>query len=178
MTPPWLPLLRQAIDEELGRGPVVAAFATVDGGAARVRHVVVRRIDDDGRLCVATDVRSAKVRQVRDCPRGELSFWLPRRREQFRLLVDVAVWSDREVDRAVWAEMSEESKQMFYWPPPGAPREPATAGPIAVQPDPPPSYAVLSAVPIEVDLLELSPRPHERRVWRRAREWAMERVNP
>ena len=173
--------LRTALDQECGPRPRVAALATVDGeGRPRVRSVVCRRVEPGG-IWVATDARSAKVDQVRARPAVELAFWLPARREQFRVAgrVGFLPGADR---RAAWEGLSDAARALFAWPAPGLPRVDgpgdfpeavAAGGPI------PGAFEVLVIAPESVEHLDLKPHPHRRRLWRRAGAgWAVEEWNP
>src|SRR3954464_7023592 len=86
MSPPWLPILRDALDLEWPDAPHIGTLATVDvGHFPHARNVVVRAIDDAGNLHIASDARSEKNAHLRQTPMAELVFQLPSRREQFRL---------------------------------------------------------------------------------------------
>ena len=172
--------LREALDQEYGDRPRIAALATVDAdGRPRVRNVVCRRIEG-GMIWVASDARSAKNRQVRDSPAVELAFWLPGRREQFRVAGTVALLAAVELP-AAWAGLSDAARALFAWPSPGASRV-ADRGMFAEGVDAgvpaPESFEVLVVTPDSVERLELRPHPHRRRRWRAEAGWAVEELNP
>lgn len=181
----WLAELRSALDAEFGDAPRIAVLATVDrDGRPHGRTVVCRRIEDDGKLWVATDARSSKNGQVRHTPLAELVFWLPSRREQFRLssLVDVLCSTDDDPRRlALWRELPDSTRAMFFWPPPGRPRDPAPlAFPLSIPPDiePPEDFEVLILDPERVEHLDLGSSPHRRRRWHGDGDWEEEDLNP
>ncbi len=175
-----LAALRSALDDECGAGPRVAAMATVDHeGTPRVRSVVCRRIGPAS-IWVASDARSAKNRQVRAVPAVELAFWLPRRREQFRVAGVVAI-AGQEDRLAAWAELSDAARALFFWSEPGRAREDSadacSAGVPADQPAPV-AFELLALAVGQVEHLELSPHPHRRRRWRAETGWEVEDLNP
>lgn len=180
----WIELLRAALADEFGDGkPHICTLATVDeDGNPDARSVVCRWIDEAGRLYFASDARSEKGRQLRRCPAAAAVFWLPRRREQFRLrgkpveILDAT--PNPPLRQQIWQDLSPASRALFAWPPPGAergenesafPRELDAATPIA------PTFAVLSFYADEVQHLDLNPHPHERTVWQGG---TRRRVNP
>ncbi len=171
---PWLPELRAALDAEYASRPYVVALATVDeNGRPRVRSVVCRRAQPDGTLWVCSDARSGKNTQLRRNPHTELVFWLPGRREQFRVAGWVEIVSAETDDPRrgeLWGELSDAARALFAWPEPGAPRHPDPAafpeaidagGPI------PDTFDLLVIAPEEVEHLDLKVHPHRRRRWRR-----------
>ena len=82
----WLAILKESVAGEWDNPPPIAALATVDSiGHPHVRHVVCRRINDDGNIWITSDARTAKNQHVRDNPNAELALWLPQKREQFRI---------------------------------------------------------------------------------------------
>jgi PPOX class probable FMN-dependent enzyme len=181
----WIPELRLALADEYGDRPAVAVLATVDrDGVPHGRAVACRRVEDDGSLWFATDARSAKNCHVRHTARAEVVLWLPRRREQFRVsgVVDVLTAADEDPRRlALWRSMSDASRAMFSWPPPGRPRDPdPLAFPQAVPADaePPEEFELLVLDPERVEHLDLNPHPHRRRRWHAEGEWEEEELNP
>ncbi len=63
-----------------------SALATIDrNGAPRVRSVICRKISADGSVWAISDGRSEKNEQLKASPHAEMCFWLPGRREQFRV---------------------------------------------------------------------------------------------
>jgi pyridoxamine 5'-phosphate oxidase len=167
--PPWLDEFRADLDAEFARAPRIAAMATSDpvGGAA-VRHVVVRRVEPDGSLLIATDARSAKVDHLRRRPGVSISFWLNDLRRQYRLDGPVDRIAESPERLALWRGLSDAARALFSWPEPGTLRTgDPDAFPAAVGADaePPASFLVLRVRPTCVERLDLKPHPHERLRW-------------
>src|SRR5689334_23499488 len=83
---PWRPLLEQGLNRNPDASARFVQLATVrpDGRPAN-RTLVFRgfRAGSD-QLRFATDVRSAKAAEIRYYPRGEVCWYFPATREQFR----------------------------------------------------------------------------------------------
>jgi hypothetical protein len=172
----WLRILTESIAAEYADRAPVAALATTDGGGKpHVRHVVCRRIDPDGSILVTSDARSHKNQHIRANPNVELSFWLPSRREQFRIAGTMII----EIDATIWQSLPIATRAIFFWPFPGQPK---ASRETFTTPDsdsaPPPNFEVLRLIPLEVDHLQLFFDPHRRRRWRRETEWLVEELNP
>ena len=182
----WLQELREAMrPPEGGGGPIVATLATVDAaGCPRARSVVVRRLDDGGRLWIASDGRSEKNEELRRNPAGEVVLWLPGQRLQFRLRGPVELLgagSPQDERVVLWRELSDSARALFFWPSPGAPlsadsREVPAAAPASLAP--PASFEVVVLRPAEVERLDLRPHPHARSRWRQEDDWRGFDINP
>jgi hypothetical protein len=168
--PPWLDAFRSDLDAEFARAPRIAAMATSDRvGGATVRHVVIRRVEPDGSLLLATDARSTKVDHLRRRPDASISFWLQDLRRQYRLDGPVDRLADGPERLALWRGLSDAARALFTWPEPGTLRtDDPDAFPAAVGADtePPGSFLVLRVRPLFVERLDLKPHPHERLRWR------------
>ena len=180
MTDPLVDLAA-ALDDEHGPRPRVAALATVDAaGRPRVRSVVCRRVATGG-IWVASDARSAKNAEVGANPAVELAFWLPGRREQFRVAGTARIL-DGEPRIIAWEGLSDAARALFSWPAPGTPRvEAVDAFPAAVPAGGPipGAFEVLVITPDAVEYLDLKPHPHHRRRFRRVgADWTAEELNP
>jgi PPOX class probable FMN-dependent enzyme len=174
----WLAILKQSVSGEWENPPIIAALATADSnGNPHVRHVICRRIDDNGNIIITSDSRSAKNQHIRAKPNVELSLWLPQKREQFRIAGTISLDPRRE---EIWRDLSNSTRATFFWPPPADPRNPdqvfADAVPATV--NPPANFEVLLLTPEQVEHLELSPHPHRRRRWCRSSNWILEELNP
>ena len=181
----WLRELRGAVAREKGEGPVIGTLATVDAaGCPRARSVVARRIDDAGRAWIASDGRSEKNGELRRNPAAELVLWLPENRLQYRLRgpVDILDAGARPDERlALWRELSDAARALFFWPPPGAPLDADIADVPSAAPSslaPPASFDVVVLKPEEVERLDLRPHPHARRRWRQEDDWRGADLNP
>ena len=185
MTDDWVSRLRDALAAEYRDLPWVATLATVDSdGRPRARSVVCRRLLDDGTMWYASDARSENNAHARTAPAAEVVFWLPRQREQFRLLgrLELIGAGTESPDRlALWREMSDTARALFAWPPPGEPRvtDPA-AFPVRVgaHVPPPANFELLVLRPEQVERLGLSLHPHNRRRWRAVDGWQGVALNP
>ena len=176
----WLESLRHGVEEEFGDRPRLVTLATATrGGSPRARMCVCRSIDDEGTHLFVSDARSEKNQQLRARQEAEVVHWLPGRRLQFRLRGAAAPAAG--IEHRVWAGLSDATRAMFFWPPPGSPRvEGAGAFPQAVSSDvePPAAFEVIAFIPMEVERLDLNPHPHDRRRWAMARDWQEEWLNP
>jgi PPOX class probable FMN-dependent enzyme len=177
---PWLEILLDGLEAEFHNRNRIAALATVDSaGQPHVRSIICRRFGPDGSVAFATDRTSEKIAQIRSNSRAELMFWLPGWREQYRLcglLEEVK----EPLRSAIWTEMSDKSRALFFWPAPAQPREPTSAFVefIPSATPPPQRFLVLLLVPDQVERLELNDHPHHRRRWRKDTEWEVEEINP
>lgn len=192
LTELWRPSLDLALHRNrLHPGVRLVQLATVrPDRRPAIRTVVFRGfLDDACRLIFTTDVRSAKRAEIEAHPGGELCWYFPQTREQFRLsgnldVIDSTVRSlELQRRRAeVWAELSEETQASFTWPPPGEIRDPSVPFP-SVPPDPKnpvETFALLILAPMEVDHLELQGSPQHR--WRYVVDaqgrWSGREINP
>lgn len=184
----WRPLLEEALRLHAHQPPSrYAQLASVrqDGRPAN-RTVNFRFFLDPGdRLVFTTDLRSAKITQLKAQPWAELCWYFEETREQFRLSGRVEIVGesqDPELDFArlrTWRERSEASRQSVTWPRPGDPRSGGDEFQRPAPVDPPPHFALLILVPEEVDHLELRPHPHRRtRFVREGDAWKAVEVNP
>lgn len=171
MVIPWLESFRAAASSEAGR-PIILALATVDAaGDPQVRSVVCRRVDDDGRIWITSDARSAKHCELAEHPRAAAVVWFPVVREQFRFngrvqILDSASGSyDRE---KLWRSLSPATRGSFFGPRPGESRAEIDAFTESSEaPDPPASFEVLVLDPERAEHLVLTTHPHQRRRWER-----------
>jgi pyridoxamine 5'-phosphate oxidase len=182
----WVGELTRALAEEFGNGPHVCTLATVDkSGAPRARSVVCRKINADGSSVFVNDGRSEKAEHVKAVPQGEAVFWLPTRKEQYRVLGALRASPASMDDPArleIWKQLSDATRAMFFWPSPGAKRiaEPeAFSKAVTATTPPPPQFELLTLRPRRVEQLQLASHPHRRRRWMLAGNWsAGAEVNP
>lgn len=181
----WVEELLKALADEFPDSPHVCMLATIDKNAApRVRSVVCRKISPDGSIWFVSDARSEKNEHLKASPHAEICFWLPGRREQFRVggSVKVLSASSNEPGRSdMWKSVNDAVRAMFFWPSPGAKRiDPPESFPSAVEASrpPPASFEVLILRPRRVEHLQLSLQPHRRRRWMLAGNWSAAEVNP
>jgi pyridoxamine 5'-phosphate oxidase len=129
--------LRGRIEAELGRALVERAhgwrtpvLATVDAqGHPDARTVVLREFDPVGQtLCVYTDRRSPKLRQIAAQPRASLVFWSRELSWQLRVAARLDIEVDTPRVDSVWARLSTTPAARDYLSP-AAPGEPLHAAP-------------------------------------------------
>ena len=184
----WVDELRAALDREHSAAtcavPRVATLATVDrSGAPHARGVICRRIEPDGELLFVSDARAEKNLHVRGEPRVEAVFWLPAVQAQFRVAGTMRVTSvgqDEPLRRALWRELTDETRALFHWPTPGIAVAADEVYPRAASADvpPPATFEVLTLTPAQVERLNISMFPHRRRRWRADANWSGVDVNP
>jgi pyridoxamine 5'-phosphate oxidase len=183
--PPWRPLLRAARQRE-GRSPHARwlQLATVgrDGGP-RVRTLVFRGWAGPHDLDLLTDGRSSKAAELIQEPRVELCWLLPKARCQFRLRGQHRQLSPEDNLAARnhhWQQLNPGARALWGWPEPGAafdvdgpfPAELADGTPL------PDAFELVRIQVTQVELLELSGHPHQRRRWRADQGWQEQRLNP
>ena len=183
--PPWRPLLRGARQRE-GRSPQARWLQLASlgrDGAPRVRTLVFRGWAGPQQLDLLTDGRSAKAAELKQEPRVELCWLLPKARCQFRLRgqrLQLAPEAALAARHQHWQQLNPGARALWGWPHPGASFE--AAGPFPAElPDgtPLPDTFELLRIELEqVELLELTGHPHQRRRWRADQGWAEERLNP
>jgi PPOX class probable FMN-dependent enzyme len=128
-------------------------------------------LDGTNQLQFATDDRSEKIEQIAHQPWGEICWYFPNTREQFRLTGKLTlVAADhpdpnlRQARQQLWQAMSDAARIQFAWSHPGQPR----AADDDFSPPPPDSQQPLSQFrllllePTQVDHLELRGDPQNR----------------
>lgn len=176
---------------------VQLATVQLDGRPAN-RTVVFRGfLDDSNQLKFITDSRSEKVPQIQAHPCGEVCWYFPKTREQFRLLGQLTLVTDEVTEENLakarqrqWVELSDAARLQFAWPPSRQERLTQSAAPEEIPDDPfsPPSpdpiaplpnFCLLLLDPTQVDHLELRGDPQNRYVYYHSEgEWQVREVNP
>ncbi|MBK5933058.1 pyridoxamine 5'-phosphate oxidase-like protein [Rhodovulum imhoffii] len=139
------------------RHPVLA---TVGAQGAEARIVVLRRARRTlDRVEVHSDLRAAKVEELRTNPRGSLVIWEARAKLQIRLRVDFRVMEGEEIG-GYWQAIPDPARSLYGGDPaPGA----TIRGPGCHTPGPDDSaYCVLRGTVVEIETLQLG-LPHHRR---------------
>jgi len=190
MPAPWRSPLSRALHRNRSL-PNARYFqlATVrpDGSPAN-RTVVFRNFrGDTDDVQIVCDRRSEKPEQIRQAPQGEICWYFPKTREQFRLsgMLTLVAADDsdpalQQARTAAWQAMSSPGRLLFIWPHPGKPREaasftdqpPETAAPVE-------NFCLLLLLPDCVDHLELRGDPQNR--WRYTHSdgsWDIAEINP
>ena len=189
---PWRSPLARALHRN--RSLVYARYvqlATVrsDGRPAN-RTIVFRGFrDQTNQLEFIADTRSSKVDQLLLCPWGEVCWYFPKTREQFRLMGKLTIVSadaDAEflkVRQNLWSSLSDASRVQFAWP---EPRKPRSADAFEILPpnaaEPLPNFCLLLFDLDQVDHLELRGEPQNRYLYLKNtaadEDWSMQNINP
>ena len=183
--PPWRPLLRGARQRE-GRSPQARwlQLATLGAdGAPSVRTLVFRGWAGPAELDLLTDRRSSQSAELAAQPRVELCWLLPKARSQFRLRGQRLAMPQQVIEEASqqhWQQLHPGARSLWGWPEPGASFETDADFPAEMADGSPmPACFELVRISIEqVELLELTGHPHQRRRWRADQAWQEERLNP
>ncbi len=139
ITAPWRSPLARAL--HLNRSLVYARYfqlATIDSHGYPANRTVVFRgfLGETNQIKIITDRRSQKSSQIQDHPQGEICWYFPKSREQFRFrgsltLVTANYASDQAVNSSVeelalqtarqqlWRDISEPARSQFLWDNPG-----------------------------------------------------------
>lgn len=142
--PAWRVAIARALKKN-GQNPTskFAQMATARAldGAPSVRTIVFRGFFDDlvgdaasaeraNALVFCTDARSEKVRDIASDARGEMAWYFPETREQFRIAGTLACATsgtsadetDARAREALWRKMRRGARGQFLWPTPGGAR--------------------------------------------------------
>ena len=166
-------------------------LATVRATGRPANRTVVFRgfLADTNQLKFITDIRSQKAEEINLYPWGEICWYFPQTREQFRIAGQLILVGPDYPEAQLcssrltaWQELSEAARSQFAWPHPGDDKAPAGAFDSAA-PDllePLPNFCLLLLEPETVDLLELRGEPQNRSLYRRDGEgnWSVRSVNP
>lgn len=171
---PWRSLLARSLHQNRHL-PYARYFqlATVQTNGRPANRTVVFRgfLDNTDQLKTITDARSQKPEQIKHQSWGEVCWYFPETREQFRLagqltLVDADHPSQtlKAARQATWRDLSDASRLQFAWPHPGKVREDNSAfsPPSPNLEEPLPIFCLLLLEPLEVDHLELRGDPQNR----------------
>ncbi|MEG3978070.1 pyridoxamine 5'-phosphate oxidase family protein [Microcoleus sp. herbarium8] len=166
-------------------------LATVRATGRPANRTVVFRgfLGDTNQLKFITDIRSQKAEEIDLYPWGEICWYFPKTREQFRIAGQLILvrQNDRDSElltarRTAWQELSEAARSQFAWPAPG--EDKADAGAFdSASPDahePLPNFCLLLLEPETVDFLELRGEPQNRSLYGRDGDgnWFVRSVNP
>lgn len=152
-----------------------AQLATVRADGRPANRTVVFRgfIESTNRLRFIADARSEKIPQILEQPWGELCWYFPNTREQFRLFgslilvqADCSDLALAKARQAQWQELSDAARSQFAWPDPGQARAAAFDPPPPDPTQPLSSFCLLLLNPVQVDHLELRGEPQNRHVYR------------
>lgn len=165
-------------------------LATVRANGRPANRTVVFRgfLDRSDRLKFVTDARSQKPDQIEYCPWGEVCWYFPQTREQFRFQGHLTLITDTHLDPMLaaarlkaWAELSDAARSQFSWPHPEHSRgdhdlfnslPPSPIKPLS-------HFCLLLLDPLTVDHLELCGDPQNRRFYQLQNQgWSTQEINP
>ena len=168
---------------------VQLATLRADGKPAN-RTIVFRGfLENTNQLRFIADRRSEKTGQLDGQPWGEICWYFPKTREQFRILGTLRVVSadhaDEEMLKArkmLWHDVSDGGRSQFAWASPKQPKteplEQATPDPL----NPLSTFCLLLLEPTQVDHLELRGDPQNRYLYSKEEQepgsWSKVEVNP
>jgi PPOX class probable FMN-dependent enzyme len=190
----WRISLETALAASTGPTARYVQLATLDPAGGPASRTVVFRgfLEGTDSLTFVTDLRSRKVAHLARDARAAVCWYLPECREQYRFrgtarVVKAAAFKAgdetlADARNAAWKRLSPSTREQFFWPEPGAPRDPGDAVE-SEQPGlgrPPETFCLLILEPDRVERLDLNPRPHRRTVFRRGPGggWEAREVNP
>jgi pyridoxamine 5'-phosphate oxidase len=188
---PWRSLIARALhrNRSLPYARYVQLATVRPDGKPANRTIVFRGfLDGTDQLKFVTDDRSEKPEQIEHCPWGEICWYFPNTREQFRIagelkLIDRANPDDKpqKARKQAWQDMSNSARTQFAWAHPGQPRAAAETF-LPSMPDetePLPQFCLLLLEPVAVDHLELRGDPQSRHQYQlNDGTWKVEDVNP
>ncbi|MCW6048544.1 pyridoxamine 5'-phosphate oxidase family protein [Microcoleus sp. A2-C5] len=166
-------------------------LATVRATGRPANRTVVFRgfLGDTNQLKFITDIRSQKTEEIDLYPWGEICWYFPKTREQFRIAGQLILVRQSDADselftarRTAWQELSEAARSQFAWPAPG--EDKADFGAFdSASPDahePLSNFCLLLLEPETVDFLELRGEPQNRSLYGRDADgnWFVRSVNP
>lgn len=166
---PWRSPLARSL--HLHRGDPSARYlqlATVTPlGLPANRTIVFRSFyQDTNTLQFITDIRSQKIVHLRHQPHGEICWYFPKTREQFRILGTLELLDyhhpEQKVRRQMWQTISDSARQQFTWAEPRSNRglsfPESTPDPVL----PPDNFCLLWLHPYQIDRLNLKGNPQNR----------------
>lgn len=210
MTSPALALWRTALSAALHRNRSLAysryvQLATVRPNGRPANRTIVFRgfLEQSNQLKFVTDRRSEKAEQIVTQSWGEVCWYFPKSREQFRLMGRLTlVGEDHNNEELMnarqhqWQDLSDAARTQFAWSDPGQVRsaEDAFDPPLPDPVHPLPHFCLLLLDPVQVDHLELKGDPQNRHLYTlepaqtdgdltldsnfEAQQWSVQEVNP
>lgn len=190
---PWRALLTRALyrNRSLPHARYLQLATIRNDGKPANRTVVFRGfLEGSDRLQFVTDTRSEKAQQIAHHPWGEICWYFPKTREQFRISGNLILVREKHPETSLlkarliaWQQLSDAARQQFAWPHPGAPRASKKLFRCHSQPsftEPLSNFCLLLLEPQQVDFLELRGEPQNRYIYRLESDgtWVMQTVNP
>ena len=138
-------------------------------GAPHMRTVVLRGFDREAMEAeIHTDLRSAKMRQLRADPRAALHGWDAARSVQLRIAGSVTVHCGDQIEAIAWAGLHGGSRRTYRADPgPGAViGAPGEAGPHLGEDDARANFVVLRLAVTQLERLDIAKSGHRRALFR------------
>ncbi len=191
--PPWRSPLSSAIHRNRSK-PFSRYFqlATVTPeGYPTNRTVVFRGFleDEQNSLKTITDLRSAKIQDIKHQANGEICWYFTKTREQFRISGNLRLITAEESDidlqkarKITWHNLSDSARSQFAWPNPAQPaaeKEAFEIDPLD-QNVPLDNFCLLLLIPKKIDHLQLRGDPQQRCIYQLKEDltWSTQQVNP
>lgn len=182
MIAPWRSVLARALHYHREPHARYVQLATVSPrGLPHNRTIVFRGfLRDTDKLQFITDGRSPKVADIRSTPYGEVCWYFPKTREQFRLAGKLDLIDHDHPDRqSLWQQLSPKSRAQFFWAEPGAPRSQEDFLAESHDQSPPANFYLLLLDPTRLDHLNLRGTPQDRTLYNYSGgSWQISAVNP
>ena len=189
---PWRSPLARAIhkNQSLTYARYLQLATVTPEGQPTNRTIVFRGfLSQTNQLKFITDSRSQKVEEIEKNAWGEICWYFPTTREQFRLKGKLTlVKADNphpkiaKARQTAWQEISDNARQQFTWPHPGKSKVQASAFKL-LPPDrakPLLNFYLLLLEPTKVEHLELREEPQNRWLYQIDiyRTWTTQEINP
>lgn len=199
----WRSPLARAL--HLNRSLVYARYfqlATIANDGYPANRTVVFRgfLEETNQIQIITDSRSQKAHQVKNFSQGEICWYFPKSREQFRFRGDLTLVTGDDLKfqsarQKMWQDISPSARSQFRWPRPGEiidqEIEKGTIKPekenttcqanseVAEASKPAANFCLLLFDPLQVDHLELraSPQSRHQHAWN-GTCWIVTAINP
>ncbi len=165
-------------------------LATVNKNGRPTNRTVVFRgfFNQTNQIQIVTDSRSEKIEHIQHKPWGEICWYFPKTREQFRLsgqlvVVDKHHLSLQNARQTAWQNLSDGARLQFFWPHPKKERyqdkEDFTADCLNSN-QPVDNFILLLLEPELVDILQLKGEPQDRYLYalQENGNWSTKEVNP
>lgn len=189
---PWRSPLAKALhkNQSLTYARYLQLATVTPEGQPTNRTIVFRGfLQQTNQLKFITDIRSQKVEQIEKNPWGEICWYFPKTREQFRLKGKLTlVKADNphpklaKARETTWQEISDNARQQFTWPYPGKSRVQGSAFELALPNSANPlfNFCLLLLDPTKVEHLELRGEPQNRWLYQTDiyKTWSTQAINP
>jgi pyridoxamine 5'-phosphate oxidase len=193
MLAPWRSPLSSAIHRNRSK-PYSRYFqlATLNPAGYPANRTVVFRgfLDDEqNRLKMITDTRSAKIQDIKHQPLAEICWYFTKTREQFRISGKLQLVTVRETNldlqkarKITWHDLSDSARSQFAWPDPAQPKSDQSAFEIELTDanNPHGNFCLLLLTPHRIDHLQLKGDPQQRFLYtlQEDQTWTNQAINP